>query len=169
MSSQPTRSLFLDSHKDIITRHRSPIAKMSSRSAAIPTGTVQAACERWDGVRSAGRTHVACCTSHGQKKDERQLNLMGRGHEELRTVTARSEPFVSQRQDKEIKKSVPMIKKTIAMMLADACQILVAGHEKCIIWQVLTALKAPSSWNGGSSQWRFSTVVVHTTGTQLAC
>ena len=43
---QPTRSLFLNSQKDIITRHRSPIAKMPSRSAAILTGTVQAACER---------------------------------------------------------------------------------------------------------------------------
>ena len=32
-----------------------------------------------------------------EKKDERQLNLMERGHEELRTVTPRSEPFVSQR------------------------------------------------------------------------
>jgi len=48
--------------------------------------------------------------------------------------------------------------KSFAEVHVDACQVLVAGHEKCISWQVLTALKVPSSFRQlkqeSAGEWR---------------
>merc|ERR1719383_692003 len=48
--------------------------------------------------------------------------------------------------------------KSFAEVHVDACHVLVAGHEKCISWQVLTALKVPSSFRQlkqeSAGEWR---------------
>merc|ERR1719374_519217 len=48
--------------------------------------------------------------------------------------------------------------KSFAEVHVDACHVLVASHEKCISWQVLMALKVPSSFRQlkqeSAGEWR---------------